>query len=269
MPRRQYSRLDAARTVMSRWRNYVIGPRGALPILPVQQLLFLPLPGVMLSPGVSIIIIVVRHGNVWATLCLLDGRKFAIRSASILITVLPTFRMPLISPREDSGVSQVTTARYLPAVRGARHGLRRSAGTHQHLSSVESRFRIMILLGFSHVYREMAFGSISGCIRGDVAHAVNARIHHVSGTPRLINVLHCDIVGERRFLPEYQTVSFSRTQSDFEGRGTHCNLGIFRIAYSYHNSTGAGVIRDRRPRRKGNDRRTRQQIRLQLLCPRG
>lgn len=57
MPRRQYSRLDAARaTVMSRWRDYVIGPRGALPILPVQQLLLLllRLPEVMLSPGVSI-----------------------------------------------------------------------------------------------------------------------------------------------------------------------------------------------------------------------
>lgn len=54
MPRRQYSRLDAARAVMSRWRNYVIGPRCALPILPVQQLLLLRLPGVMLSPRVSI-----------------------------------------------------------------------------------------------------------------------------------------------------------------------------------------------------------------------
>lgn len=47
--------------------------------------------------------------------------------------------------------------------------------------------------------------------------------------PRLINVLHSDIVGERRFLPEYQTISLSRTQSDFEGRGAHCNLRIFRI----------------------------------------
>lgn len=52
--RRQYSRLDAARAVMSRWRNYVIGPRSALPILLVQQLLLPRLPGVMLSPGVSI-----------------------------------------------------------------------------------------------------------------------------------------------------------------------------------------------------------------------
>lgn len=34
----------------------------------------------------------------------------------------------------------------------------------------------------SHVYREMAFGSISGCIRGDVANIVNAGIHHVSGS---------------------------------------------------------------------------------------
>lgn len=47
--------------------------------------------------------------------------------------------------------------------------------------------------------------------------------------PRLINVFHSDIVGERRFLPEYQTVSLSRTQSDFEGRGAHCNLRIIRI----------------------------------------
>lgn len=54
MPR-QYSSLDATRAVMSRWRNYVIGPHSALPILPVQQLLLLRLPWViLLSPGVSI-----------------------------------------------------------------------------------------------------------------------------------------------------------------------------------------------------------------------
>lgn len=38
---------------------------------------------------------------------------------------------------------------------------------------------------------------------------------------------------------------------------------------SYHDSTGAAVIRDRRPSREGNDRRARRQIRLQLLRPRG
>lgn len=55
MPRRQYSSLDAARAVMSRWWNYVIGPRGALPILPLLQLLpRLPEGVVLLSARVSI-----------------------------------------------------------------------------------------------------------------------------------------------------------------------------------------------------------------------
>lgn len=40
-------------------------------------------------------------------------------------------------------------------------------------------------------------------------------------------------------------------------------------SHSYHDPTGAGVIRDRRPSRESNDRRTRWQIRLQLLRPRG
>lgn len=53
---RQYSSLDTARAVMSRWRNYVIGPRGALPILPLLQLLLPRLPQgvVLLSARASI-----------------------------------------------------------------------------------------------------------------------------------------------------------------------------------------------------------------------
>lgn len=56
MPRWQYSSLDATRAVMSRWRNYVIGPHGALPILPLLQLLLPRLPEgvVLLSARVSI-----------------------------------------------------------------------------------------------------------------------------------------------------------------------------------------------------------------------
>lgn len=56
MPPRQYSSLDTARTVMSQWRNYVIGPRGALPILPLLQLLLPRLPQgvILLSAWVSI-----------------------------------------------------------------------------------------------------------------------------------------------------------------------------------------------------------------------
>lgn len=45
---------------------------------------------------------------------LLDGQKFPIRSSGVLMAVLPMFRVSLISPREDSGISQITTARYLP-----------------------------------------------------------------------------------------------------------------------------------------------------------
>jgi len=37
-----------------------------------------------------------------------------------------------------------------------------------------------------HVYRETAFGLISGRIRSDVAHVVNAGIHYVSGSLREI-----------------------------------------------------------------------------------
>lgn len=108
MPARQYSSLDTARTVMSRRRNYVIGPRGALPILPLLQLLLPRLPQgvVLLSAWVSIIVGTVRPGDVWATRSLpADRRKFAIRGPGVLITVLPMLQMSLISPREDSGVS--------------------------------------------------------------------------------------------------------------------------------------------------------------------
>lgn len=34
----------------------------------------------------------------------------------------------------------------------------------------------------SHIYREVTFALISGCIRGDVAHVVHAGIHYVSGS---------------------------------------------------------------------------------------
>lgn len=59
------------------------------------------------------------------------------------------------------------------------------------------------MLGFSYVYREMAFGSISGCIGSDVAHVVNAGVHQLSGFPRFVDPLDADVVGERWLLPEY------------------------------------------------------------------
>lgn len=89
----------------------------------------------------------------------------------------------------------------------------------------------------------------------------------MSGSPRFVNVLHADVIGEGRFLPKYQAAPFSRAEPDLERHGAGCNLGVFGIADSYHDPTGAGVIRDRRPRREGNDRRARRQIRLQLLRP--
>lgn len=104
---RQYSSLDTARAVMSRWRNYVIGPRGALPILPLLQLLLPRLPQgvVLLSARASIIVGIIHPGDVRATRSLRDRRKFAIRGPGVPVTILPMFRMSLISPREDSGVS--------------------------------------------------------------------------------------------------------------------------------------------------------------------
>jgi len=53
-PPRQYSGLNAAHAVMSRW-DYVIGPCSLLPILPLQQLPPLHSPGlILLSLGASI-----------------------------------------------------------------------------------------------------------------------------------------------------------------------------------------------------------------------
>jgi hypothetical protein len=52
---RQYSSLNAAHAVMSRRWDYVIGPCSVLPILPLQQLLLLHSPRlILLSLGASI-----------------------------------------------------------------------------------------------------------------------------------------------------------------------------------------------------------------------
>jgi len=74
------------------------------------------------------------------------------------------------------------------------------------------------------------------------------------------------ILNARKRSSQGRSIFFSTSQSEFF---------LFLIsllcagltANSYHDPTGAGVIRDRRPRREGNDRRTRRQIRLQLLRP--